>query len=455
MNLIFIVVDSLRQDHVSLYNRGESVFEGIPACKTPNIDKFAKDSIIFENVYPCGLPTIPIRYELMTGFCGLPYRGWTPLTQYDMTISEILSKEGYISGLISDTYHYRRANYNYHKGFSTYNWVRGQEYDPYKLPKSKRDINDYVNENYTEGWKRRIEQFLANTDNMNEKNWFTAQVVEKAIDFLKRAREFKNVFLWIDSFDPHEPWNPPERFDVYTDKNYKGKRLIMPMGGKAREWADEEEIKFIRGLYAGEASFVDYYLGHLFENLEKLGYYEDSLIILLADHGHPLCDHEKFLKGPDRMYSELLKVPFIVRMPNGKYGGKKIDALIQFPDVLPTVLEILGYGFNNVSLPGKSFYNVLKGNEEEHRNAVISGYFGSEYRCIRDKKWSYVITPDEEVDLLFNIENDPKEKKNVIDEYHEKAIELDRKFGSIFKPHRKAEIKGLQGKYEMASSSIG
>ncbi|RKY76457.1 sulfatase, partial [candidate division KSB1 bacterium] len=73
-NLIFIMLDSFRQDHVSIYNHGEVVFTGIPPCQTPNIDKFAKECIIFENVYPCGLPTMPVRYELMTGQFSLPFR---------------------------------------------------------------------------------------------------------------------------------------------------------------------------------------------------------------------------------------------------------------------------------------------------------------------------------------------------------------------------------------------
>ncbi|MCS7180585.1 MAG: sulfatase-like hydrolase/transferase, partial [bacterium] len=122
MNLIFIMIDSLRQDHVGIYNQGKKVFENVKSCKTPNIDKFAKNSVVFENVYPNGLPTIPVRYELMTGFYSLPYRPWCPLTDYDITIAQILSKEDYISGFITDTYHYRAPNMNYHRFFNVYEW---------------------------------------------------------------------------------------------------------------------------------------------------------------------------------------------------------------------------------------------------------------------------------------------------------------------------------------------
>ncbi|MEM2686419.1 MAG: sulfatase-like hydrolase/transferase, partial [Candidatus Bathyarchaeia archaeon] len=117
MNIIVIVVDSLRQDHVSFYNRGRPVFEKVPACKTPHIDKFADECVVFENAYPCGLPTIPVRTELMTGHYTLPYRPWSPMESEDITLADILTREGYVCGLISDTYHLARPGMNFHKSF--------------------------------------------------------------------------------------------------------------------------------------------------------------------------------------------------------------------------------------------------------------------------------------------------------------------------------------------------
>lgn len=456
MNLVFIMLDSLRQDHISLYNEEKPVFDGVPPCKTPNIDKFAKECVVFDNVYPEGLPTIPVRTELMTGQQTLPYRPWQPLTNEDITIAEILRTEGCICGLVSDTYHYRAPGMNFHRGFHSYRWIRGQEYDPYTSWEPKRDINGYVNENYTSEWKARIAQFLSNTDDMQEEDKrFTAQVVAQSVEWLKKSRKHKKIFLWIDSFDPHEPWDPPKRFDTYTDPSYRGPRLIMPMGGLASKWATLEQIKYIQGLYAGEASFVDYCLGPLFETLEELGYFDDSLIILTADHGHPLCDHGKFLKGSDRMYSELLKVPFLVRFPKGEYGRRRIEALIQFQDILPTILDIIGFKNNTSSMHGKSFYPVIKGDTDSHRNGVIIGYYEGIDRCIRDLHWSYIQRPEGEPDELYNLDKDPKERENLIDKYPEEAVRLSSIFGSYFRNKRKTQIvKGIQGKYEMGSGSV-
>jgi len=454
MNLIFIMLDSLRQDHVSFYHQGKSTFPDVPACQTPFLDELARESIVFDNLYPCGLPTIPVRYELMTGYYSLPYRPWCPLTPYDITVASMLKKEGYTSAFITDTYHYRAPGMNYHNNFSVYHWVRGQEYDPATIPLPRRKVEDYVNACYPEHWRKRVCQFLANTDGLTEKTWFTAQLVEKAIDFLKKARSEKKVFLWFDSFEPHEPWDPPERFDVYTDKNYRGPRLILPMGGKASDWASPEEIRFIRGLYAGEVSMVDYWVGQLLTALKQLGYYEDSLVVLTSDHGHPLADHGKFLKSADRMYSELLTVPFFLRLPGKKNYHHRVKALAQFPDVLPTILEILGYRTDTIPLGGKSFAPVVFGEKDSFRQAVICGYHARPERCIRNEKWSFLQTPEGEPDCLFDLEKDPAEKENIIDRYPEVARELNACFGNVFRLQVPGVIKGIQGEYEMSSSSL-
>lgn len=149
------------------------------------------------------------------------------------------------------------------------------------------------------------------------------------------------------------------------------------MGGFAEKWATKEQIDYIRGLYVGKASFVDHYFGIFLEALKDLEYYEDSIIIVTADHG-------KFLKGPDRVYNELLKVPFMMHLPG--YGHKDFDALIQFPCILPTVLEVLGLKSEALCMQGSIFLNVIDGMKSEHRGHVISGYHETVDRCIRNKE---------------------------------------------------------------------
>ncbi len=433
MNVIIIMIDSLRWDHVGVYNKGKPVFEGIEPCKTPHIDRFAEKCIVFHNGYPEGLPTIPARITLMTGQATLHCRGWEPLKDNDIPIQTILGEKDYVSGLISDVYHYRASGMNFHRDFDCYRWVRGQEYDPWVSSPPERDLDDYVNENYPLPWRRRIEQFLANTDDFkSEEDWFPAKVFDEASTWLRKNKCHKNKFLWIDNFDPHEPWDPPKRWDTYTNSSYKGKRLIMPMGGSMVDWASDEEIQFMRGLYAGETSFVDHCIGKFFNCLEEEGYLEDSFILLVADHGHPLGDHGKFLKGTDRMYSELFKVPFLVHLPGSENAGLHTDALVCFQDLLPTIMDLIGDSGNKEGMHGTSFLPVLKGNTNEHRSAIVSGYFPSSHRCIRDKRWSYILRPEGEPDELYDLINDPREISNLIDEKPDVVKDLVSKIGTRF-----------------------
>ena len=459
MNVICIMLDSFRQDHVSFYNGDDPVFENVPACQTPVLDAFARECIVFDNAYPEALPTIPARTQLFTGQRTLPYRPWQPLTAEDISIADILRAEGYVGGLITDCYHYRAPGMNFHRGFHAYHWLRGQEYDPWMSHPTRRNLEDYVNENYDPIWRGRVAQFLANTDNFTkEEDWFAAQVVDEAIEWLRRNRSHPRLFAWIDSFDPHEPWDPPSGFDTYTDPDYRGKRLILPMGGQAKDWATEEEIRHIQGLYAGEAAFVDHCLGRLFQALQELGYYDDSVIVLLADHGHPLGDHGKFLKGTDRLYNELLKVPFMVRLPGGE-GARRTQSMVQFHDVLPTLLDLLGLARNTESLHGKSFLPVLRGDGDTHRESIITGFHEGAERCIRNTTWSYIQRSTGEPEELYNLQEDPHERNNLIEQHPDEARRLSEAFGSYYllqmgKGISETRVRGVQGKYELGSSGI-
>ena len=433
MNLIVLIIDTLRLDHISFHNQGRPVFDGVPACQTPNIDRFAAESVVFDNMYPEALPTIPARAGLMTGARTLVSRPWQPLTDTDISISEILGPNGYVCGIASDTYHYRAPGMNYHRAYHSYEWVRGQEYDPWKSHPPDLDLNNYVNENFDNVWRARVAQFLTNTTGFKTADdWFAPQVADHAVQWLQDNRDHPNVFFWFDSFDPHEPWDPPAEFDVYTDPGYKGPRLVLPMGGMAADWASPEEIDFLRGMYAGEVASVDAALERVFGTLRDLGYYDDSIIVLMGDHGFPLGDHGKFLKGVDRLYNEILHVPFMIRMPGAEQAGRRVSAITQFQDFLPTMLDLLGLGANSVDLPGRSFRAVIEGETDEHRELIICGYRDGLDRVIRNREWSLILRPPGEPTELYNLQDDPAERNNVAADNPGLIRDFIEQFGSIY-----------------------
>ncbi len=203
---------------------------------------------------------------------------------------------------------------------------------------------------------------------------------------------------------------------------------------------------------------MDHCLGRLFQALQDLGYYDDSVIVLLADHGHPLGDHGKFLKGTDRLYNELLKVPFMVRLPGGE-GARRTQSMVQFHDVLPTLLDLLGLARNTESLHGKSFLPVLRGDGDTHRESIITGFHEGAERCIRNTTWSYIQRSTGEPEELYNLQEDPHERNNLIEQHPDEARRLSEAFGSYYllqmgKGISETRVRGVQGKYELGSSGI-
>ncbi len=215
LNVIVVVLDSFRQDHVSFYNKGIPVFQGVTAARTPHIDEFASSSCVFYHMYPSGLPTIPQRSELMTGHFTLPYRSWSPLNQDEIPFAGILKRRGYETALISDTYHMFKPGYNLYSYMDYWEFIRGQEYDSHGIPPpSKRRVEDFSNENMRKDATHMalLSKFLANIDDFDddrEEDWFPAKVFSAASAWISKNSRKGNFFLWVDSFDPHEPWEHP------------------------------------------------------------------------------------------------------------------------------------------------------------------------------------------------------------------------------------------------------
>jgi len=450
MNLIVVMLDSLRQDHVSFYG-----WDNCPV-QTPNLDALAAESVVFDNCYPEGLPTIPVRTELHTGQHSLIHRAWKPLEPSDVTLSELLRKEGYLSCLVADTYHLFKPDMNFHRGFHAFHWIRGQEYDAYRtrLPVNRR-LEDHVNDSYDAHWRGLVLQYLKNIDAWSEpEDYPCCRTMDTALEWLEANRSDQPKFLWIDTFQNHEPWCPPARFDRYVPKDYKGPKIIMPKGGNALSWGDEGTIACVRGLYAGDVAYVDWCLGRLFDGMRRLGYMENSLICVLSDHGHPLADHGKFLKGADRMYSELLKVPLIMRFPGGEYGGKRLDALAQFPDLPVTWLDAIGHAAAAHDMGGKSLMPVIRGDAESIRQVTISGYHSAPDRCIRTRRYSYVVRGPAEQDELYDLTEDPRERNNIISQKPEVADRLAAMFPKAYFP-APPRAHGVQGDSEIQHTPVG
>jgi len=418
MNIIVVMLDSLRLDHVGCY--------GNDWIETPNLDRFAEMSVVFDDAYVCGLPTIPVRTELFTGECTLPYRPWQPLAKEDIAVAQLLREHSYLSVLIADTYHLFKPDMNFHRGFTTFRWIRGQEADAYRSCVPDRDISDFISEPMRDSHvARMLVQYLQNTTGReSEDDYFCAMVMNEAIAWLDdNATRGQPFFLWIDSFDPHEPWDPPPPFDTkYTDPSYRGKQLIHPKYGPV-DWMSDEELKCVRALYAGEVSFVDKCFGRLLDRIESLGLVDNTLIVVLSDHGHPHGDHGIIMKSDANLYQELVRFPLMIHHPAGQGAGTRCDALLQMYDILPTILDIVGLT-GGTTMHGRSVWPVVCGECEAIRDHVICGYHASPHRSVRDREWAYIARPTGQQDELYKVADDPTEQRNVITEFPREAARL-------------------------------
>jgi arylsulfatase A-like enzyme len=368
-NVIVIISDTMRRDALGCYG-GQWV-------RTPNLDAFARKSIRCDNAFLCSFPTVPTRHDFLTARYTFTFKPWAPLDRDTITLQDVLRPAGVYTALIADTPHPFRPDYNYQRNFDLVLINRGQEGDPYKTepipvrlpcdPKKLRNGDKVVT------------QYLRNvSDRKVEEDYFCARTLRGAADWLEKSHRRQPFFLYIDTFDPHEPWDPPKSYVEKYDPGYQGEEVIYPRYDRWQDFLSDKELKHCRSLYAGEASMVDRWAGHLLNKIEKLGLLENTLVIFLADHGFYLGEHgyigkafirdNKFQSLP--LYSEVCRVPFLVHYPNCK-PGTVIDALVQPVNLASTILDFLGIRKPD-SFAAPSLWPVLQGKEKKAADLVIS-----------------------------------------------------------------------------------
>lgn len=429
MNIVVIVTDSLRTDFIGCY--GSKV-------KTPNIDRLAKQGVKFTQAYSENLPTLPTRRSWWTGKYHFHEAGWQPFTPNDYLLAEVLWDKGYKSALITDTYHMHKPVYNCGRGFDTTVFVRGQEYDPWIvdaeniMPVEKSPFHRLKGGEGRESdtiWRKNFDQYLKNRSVLKkEGDYCVARVAKEAIIWLEQAASTQkdNLFLWVDMFDPHEPWDPPEPYrSRYKDPKYNGPDLIDPVPGDVRGYMTKEEIENTKNLYAGEVTFVDKYVGKIIDKLEELGLSDNTLIIYTSDHGVPFSEHGYIRKAKPRNFQNLVHIPWIIRHPESKWVGQECDALVQTVDLMPTLLDLVGIKFNDFRLGGKSLMPLLEGKTNNIRDFAIGGHYSHEW-YVRTHRWTYLLPLNKEKKPeLYDRSQDPEEQENVIADNLDVANELE------------------------------
>lgn len=447
LNLIVIVSDTFRHDNLACY--GPKWLENLD---TPNLDHFAEKAVVFNDAYPEGMPTIVIRRTLYTGRRVIPcyyfphhgnvqLPGWHSLYNEDVTLSETLLAAGYVNTLISSLYHEFKPGRNFQRGFHTWRWIRGLEWDFYGTsPHNLLDVSDLVSADYLARFPalhNSLSQYKANRNLWQQQGESVTQLtMQDAIRWLNENHDQVPFYLHVESFNSHEPWDPPRRFLEKYMPNATGPSYIEPPYDTV-PLPDEIKQRF-RANYAGAVNDVDFWVGNLLDTIEQFGLFKNSVVVFMSDHGAMLGEHGQFVKGPDKLRGQVTHIPLLIHTPDSTYAGKKVDGFVQVPDVMPTLLHLLGLKPPS-RVTGSNVWPLVTGEARSVRDDTVHtyGWVGA----VRTKEWSYSeiwkpeahqdqfhVTPGAPLSVynpqLYNLEKDPHELTDVIDRYPDIAKQM-------------------------------
>jgi arylsulfatase A-like enzyme len=381
MNIILIVNDTFRRDHIAAYGDpapwGRPGHEGEPFIHTPNLDRLAAQSAVFDRFYISSYPTVPCRADVLTGTYGFPFRGWQPLEPSQIVLPEIVRKAGFTPMMIFDTPMLGSDSYNFMRGFAGWDFIRGHHADRYVvdpiktvLPASPHKLKNVA----------ATHLYLRNTHyRRSEADWMVAKTLGTTMDWLERNRSREDFVLWVDMWDPHEPFDAPD-FDVrrYADPAFDGEQVIYPRYGRG-DYMSDAERNHVRALYAALVTLCDRWIGRLLEKIEALGLDRNTLVMFTTDHGHLFGDHDLQGKptGPlGKLYEPTTRIPLMIRHPEGVGAGTRVPGIAQHPDLLPTILDFLGVD-TPPGVVGQSLWPLIRGEQPRLRDAAVSGRYSA------------------------------------------------------------------------------
>lgn len=348
---------------------------GNKAIETPALDALAQRGVLFENAVAQTPLTPPSHASIFTGTNPNVHQvrntGGFALQASPIPLARILQAQGWDTAAFIGASVLKKA-VGFGQGFNVYD-------DQMPKPETSLEEGEYP--------ERRA-----------------SVVADHAIGWLK-AQSGKPYFVWLHLYDPHEPYLPPTPF---------------------RE-------KYKQNLYDGEVAYTDQQLGRVLDAVAKKSPGGNTIVVVLSDHGESLGEHGEFNHGIF-LYDATLRIPFLIAGA-GVPPGIRVKQQARTIDVLPTLLELMG-GKAAAPVQGVSLVPAFQGAnlpptysyQETLYPKMNMGW--SELRGIRSAKWKYVRAPRPE---LYDLEQDPQEKVNVIDAHPKEFRELDEQLKAISK----------------------
>lgn len=462
-NIVFILSDDHGQWASGAYGNKDVI--------SPNIDKLAKEGIKFNNFF-CASPVCsPARASILTGkipsqhgiqdwLCGgnldaediktvidkrnnpkLPLaldEAWKHDMRDEIKAINFLEGQPTFTQVLADNdYHvclsgkwHLGATKNKQCGFeSWYPVARGGT--PYMEPEMIEDDKLVVHSKFV-----------------------TDVITDNAVDFLNNYDEDKPFFLSVHYTAPHSPWAKEDQleeiWDIYEDCNFADvdANLHPDTANTAPIPLDLEHAKKLRRGYYSSITAMDKGIGSIMDKLDELKLSDNTIVIYTSDNGMNLGQHGVWGKGngtfPFNFYEESIKVPFIYYNPREKLN-KEEDSMVSHYDIFPTIIDLCGIDYHfDKSYPGKSFKSYINDLGDDSDTIIILDEYGPN-RMIRTSTRKYVHRYPYGPNQFFDLEKDPKETTNLIDDinYQEEALELKSKLEKWFVNYVDSNLDGV------------
>ena len=395
---------------------------GTPELDTPVLDGLAAEGIRFKNFF-CASPVCsPARASFLTGRIPSAHGVHDWLKSGNIDVEDGVTWCGadrpieYLEGLDGFTDHLSASGYTC--GLSG-KWHLGSSGMPQKG-------HEYWCA-HTLGGDRYIGYFIYDNapDMSRQEQYVTDLFTDRALSFLDRHGSGDRPFcLSVHYTAPHAPWyreeQPSDIWDEYEKRDFPSLPIERPHEWGGWNPTPEKRRETIEG-YFTTITAMDRNIGRLLAKLEELGLTENTVVIFTSDNGYNMGHHGIHGKGngtfPVNMYEESVKVPFIAKYPGVIPGGVVNEDLVSHYDCMPTILELAGVQLpaGTDRSPGRSFVEALKGDRGGDESVVVCDEYGP-CRMIREKRWKYVHRYPFGPHELYDLETDPGENINLVDD---------------------------------------
>jgi arylsulfatase A-like enzyme len=375
MKVIVVLSDSLNRHYLPVY--------GNQWVHAPNIARLADMSVTFDNHWQGSAPCIPARRDMWSGRLHFLEREWGGLEPFDISFPLLLREAGVYCHMETDHVQYFRVGgENYCTQFDAWAYHRGQAGDPYVSRVSPPPEPEHLGI-----WEATYAKNSMLYSSAAE--YSTPRTFQGALDWLRANQEEDNCLLWVEVFDPHEPFDCPQEYLQLYDDDWQGP--LYYYSGYERVDGDSEATKHLQRRYAATLTMMDEWFGKLLDELERQNGFEDTLIIFTTDHGHLLGGKNVTGKNKWHAWNELAHLPLIVHLPGSRHAGERRDQLTQNVDIMPTIMDYFGVPLE-VGIHGESWKQVLENNAPVEREAVLYGWYGQTIN-LTDGKHTYFRAP--------------------------------------------------------------